>query len=209
MRNAAVIVETRKLPNLIEIIKENHMRFLPDWELIVITTKENVEFFREGLKKNYKIYFHLEKDFTVNDYNQLLTSYDFWNNLAEFNRVLIFQHDSIILRKGIEEFMEYDYVGAPWKFQQHGGNGGLSLRNPKSMLRTILYEPYKGLQIDGNEDVYFSNHLIGDLAPREVCSKFSCESIFEMNTFGYHAIDKYLPQYQCNLIKKQYDTNDN
>lgn len=184
MKCAAIIVENRF--DVSEII-EAHKRFLPiGWHAI------------PWIARNIK---------TINDYNQLLTSSRFWNELVRYDRILIFQHDSTLLRNGIEEFLEYDYVGAPWKFQEHGGNGGLSIRNPKAMLACIqkqLWNPKLG-----NEDVYFSN-LLKDmpefkLAPRDVCSKFSCESIFQLGTLGYHAIEKYLTEEEVNQIKRQYE----
>lgn len=145
---------------------------------------------------------------TLSDYNRLLTSKEFWQGIP-FDKVLITQMDAEILRPGIEDFLEYDYVGAPWKFQQHGGNGGFSLRTKNSILDVIEYNPYKGESVHGYEDVYFSNVLkqfpsYGKLAPREVCEKFSCESIFALGTLGIHAIDKYLKPDQCETIRKQY-----
>lgn len=144
---------------------------------------------------------------TIQQYNEVLTSVEFWSKLLDYDKVLIFQHDSMLLRKGIQEFMGYDYVGAPWKFQDHGGNGGLSIRNPKAMLACIEKQPWNPKI--GNEDVYFSN-LLKDmpeykLAPREVCRKFSCESIFQLGTLGYHAIDKYLTDEEVIQIKTQYE----
>lgn len=143
---------------------------------------------------------------SIESYNRLLTNGAFWINFGCYDRVLIFQHDSALLRTGVEEFIEYDYVGAPWKFQQHGGNGGLSLRNPTAMYACIKKQPWNPKL--GNEDVYFSN-LLKDmpeykLAPRDVCSKFSCESIFQLGTLGYHAIDKYLTEEEVSQIKTQY-----
>jgi len=142
------------------------------------------------------------------DYNNLVTSKQFWLQLEKYERVLICQTDAQILRKGIEEFLMWDYVGAPWKFQEHGGNGGFSLRNPKAMLECINNAPYEGAIVHGYEDVYFSNQLHWSerfkLAPRSVCEKFSCESIFKLGTFGVHAIEKCLTVEQCSLIKNQY-----
>lgn len=140
---------------------------------------------------------------SIYEYNKLLTSVEFWNRFEEEN-ILIIQHDSALLKKGIEEFYEWDYIGAPWKFQQHGGNGGLSFRKKSAMIECINTLPYYD---NINEDVYFSNALIilgKKLAPREVCEKFSCETIFKLGTLGYHAIEKYLPEHECNLIKNQY-----
>lgn len=145
-------------------------------------------------------------NFTVNSitrYNELLTNKEFWETCPTEN-ILIIQHDSALLKTGIEEFYQYDYVGAPWKFQQHGGNGGLSFRKKSAMLKVIENYPYNGIE---NEDVYFCNglkFLEMNLAPREVCEKFSCETIFKLGTFGYHAIEKYLTTEQCEQIKNQY-----
>jgi hypothetical protein len=44
----------------------------------------------------------------------------------EFGRVLIFQMDTMIYKSGIEQFYEYDYIGAPWnpKFKISDSNVG-------------------------------------------------------------------------------------
>ena len=145
---------------------------------------------------------------SLHDYNKLMTSKEFWLKLEEFDRVLICQTDAQILRTGIESFLVWDYVGSPWKFQEHGGNGGFSLRNPKAMLECIKNSPYEGAGVHGHEDVYFSNQLRWSerykLAPRNICEIFSCEAIFKLDTFGYHAIEKYLTFEECHKIKTQY-----
>lgn len=180
MKKGALIIENR-FTSLDEII-ERHAAFLPDdWQVAIID---------DAPVK------------TMADYNKLLTSKAFWEAIP-FDRVLIFQHDSGLLRKGIEEFLEWDYVGAPWPWQEHGGNGGLSLRNPKAMIAIIEAFPYNPA-VHGNEDVYFSNHMEQarfKLAPRNVCSKFSVESVFALGTIGYHAADKYLTQEEWQQIK--------
>jgi hypothetical protein len=120
----AVIVENRLTNELFDAILD-HRRHLPDsWS-----------------------YCHIDdpKIKTMADYNALLTSKEFWQKFEKFDRVLIFQHDSKLLRTGIEEFLEWDYVGAPWKFQEHGGNGGLSIRNPRTMIEIIERCPYDGI----------------------------------------------------------------
>lgn len=86
---------------------------------------------------------------SVEEYNKLLTSRFFWDQFYTEN-ILIIQHDSALLRTGIEEFYKWDYVGAPWTFQQHGGNGGLSFRKKSAMIECIEKIPYNGID---NEDV--------------------------------------------------------
>jgi len=174
MRYAALIVDNR-----LEKAKDaiaRHKPFLPGWEII----HEN----GKGLAK----------------YNALMTNYRFWLDLERYERVLIFQHDSDLLRHGIEEFLQYDYVGAPFKFQKNGGNGGLSLRNPKAITALLKYTPYKPEH--GNEDIFYSNRL--QVAPREVCEQFSCETIFKLGTLGCHAIAAHLSPDECNQIYSQY-----
>jgi hypothetical protein len=182
--NIAVIIETRKNYPLDFIIQE-HMKHLPNWELDVITDIP--------IK-------------SLTQYNQLLTTPSFWEKYQDYERVLIFQTDSMILRDGIDEFLEWDYVGAPWKFQDKGGNGGFSLRNPKKCLSLIQKREWNISY--GYEDVFYSNHLheVGGLvAPRNVCSKFSCETIFQLGTFGIHAIESWLTPQQVQQIKTQYE----
>lgn len=199
--NAAVIVETR--PIQLKGCLQRHLNFLPDFQPFIFTTTRNRTYFTSEAD-GYGAYFYYIKDtspFTDRTYNELLTSLEFWNCFKDYERVLIFQHDSGILREGIDEFMQWDYVGAPWRFQNHGGNGGLSLRNPKKMIEVINTRKYHSNL--GNEDVYFCN-IMKDIAPREVCIKFSVESIYMLGTLGYHAIDRYLTKEQVNYILNQY-----
>lgn len=183
----AVIVENRFNPS--EAI-ENHKKYLPGWE---------IKWVNDPCIKS------------ANDYNNLLTSVKFWSEYQHYEKVLIFQSDSGLLREGVEEFMEYDYVGAPWKknapwsrLDRAGGNGGLSLRCPKKALNLINRLPYDPRY--GNEDVYFTHYLEkvgGKVAPYEVCKKFSVETEYQLGTFGYHAIDKHLSPSQCDTILNQ------
>jgi len=191
MPNIAVIVESRKLPNL-DLVIQDHMKYLPGWEYDIVDDKDMSNPF-----------WH---------YNGLLTSIDFWQEYIDFERVLIFQHDSRLLREGVEEFMEWDYVGSPWYDGapwahplRKGGNGGLSLRNPRVMTDTINSK--KWYHTYGNEDVYFVKYIEqagGKLAPYEVCKKFACETVFELNTFGYHQIESYMSPQQVKKIRLQY-----
>lgn len=189
--NAAVIVENRLNDKDLAAVVKRHKDFLSnDW--CIIPLKANIQ--------------------SPADYNTFITSVRFWEPLTEFNRVLIFQHDSGLLRTGIEEFMEYDYVGAPWKKEapwarkdRAGGNDGLSLRCPKKSLDLIRESGYHPRH--GNEDVWFTHNLEkvgGVVAPYEVCKRFSVETEYQLGTLGYHAIDKHLSPKECEQIFSQY-----
>lgn len=188
MKCGAVIVENRKL-NIPEIV-ERHKRFLPsDWQIL-----------------------HLKYDFikTQDDYTNLFTSVEFWRTLP-FDKVLIFQHDSGLLRPGIEKFLQYDYVGAPflnpklYGVNGKGGNGGLSLRGRDAMIKTIENIPFNK-KIDHHEDYYFSKYVdrFGKLAPKDICEIFSVEGVFALGTLGYHQIENFLHEDEIDLIMTQY-----
>jgi hypothetical protein len=110
-----------------------------------------------------------------------------------------------LLLNNVDDFLKYDYVGAPWKFQEHGGNGGLSIRDVEVMYQICISCPFE--QQDINEDIYFCdimfNKKIGNLAPRNVCEKFSMETIFKEKTTGYHAIEKYHSKEVVDIILAQ------
>jgi hypothetical protein len=111
------------------------------------------------------------------DYNTFMKGTYIWRELAAVaKRVLIFQSDSLMIHSGIDKFLKYDYIGAPWhlkdntaryswlkKLQKSGslkqgiGNGGFSLRNPEVMLNiTTQYMKKLGRL---NEDVFFSTYV--------------------------------------------------
>jgi len=204
MTLAATIIETR-LEKLRSAIPA-HLEWLPsDTRLYVFSAKEH----RETIQREFPCEFI---PVTINpqryfaDLNTLMTAETFWTRFRE-DRVLVFQHDSGILRRGIEDFYEWDYIGAPFgPAQPFVGNGGFSLRNPAAMAhicREFHYSPHLP------EDTFFpiGCRMLGyKLATVDAAMKFSCEIHFLLGTFGYHAIDRYLPAEQVRQIKTQYHT---
>lgn len=179
LTKSAVIVENRYS---IDKVMDAHAKFLPpDWALVHISQPIN----------------------SMRQYNELLVSRDFWEAMTDI--VLIFQWDSMLLRKGIEAFLEWDYVGAPIPdIGFPAQNGGLSLRRRNAMLAVIDAREWHG----ENEDVWFCNGLyqLGlNIATYEVAEKFSCETEFRLGTLGYHAIPSWLKFSECEMIRRQYD----
>ena len=200
--NGACIIETRPFANLDKIIKD-HLQYLPDdWGLTIYYSRRNKHLI-EGVDFGRETHLILIDDINVDQYNNMLKNPHFWSSLP-YEKTLIFQSDSMLLKKGIEKFLEFDYVGAPWNFQEHGGNGGLSLRDNKVMVEVCKNASFTRR----NEDVEICNYMftekIGSLAPRKVCEEFSTEAIFNLGSLGYHAIDNWLTDDKCNLIRLQY-----
>ena len=52
------------------------------------------------------------ENYNVFHYTNLLLCEEFWKRVIG-EHVLLFQTDSIMLRRGIDEFLTFDFVGAP------------------------------------------------------------------------------------------------
>uniref|UniRef100_A0A6C0L930 DUF5672 domain-containing protein n=1 Tax=viral metagenome TaxID=1070528 RepID=A0A6C0L930_9ZZZZ len=126
---------------------------------------------------------------TIADYNDLLTSKEFYDNIPS-EIFLIFQTDSVICGENnelIDDFLKYDYVGAPWK--DAVGNGGFSLRR-KSKTLEIISKCKRGSE---NEDVYFANPCVSNFKPSmEKAKTFSVEAYYSDKSFGVHKPWAYL-----------------
>jgi len=100
----------------------------------------------------------------------------------------------------IDDFMRYDYIGAPWIDRWYGmdiGNGGLSLRKTKTMIRIT-----KGFKFNEteNEDIYFARGtyelaargLSINIPPVHVAAKFAYEAgqLPRVTSFGVHKTPK-------------------
>ena len=113
------------------------------WNVVVLTSDANRDFYARHLGDNVKFISHQlmenSRSFMINDCSVMLKDSRTWQQIMDlgYDRCLIVQDDGIIFRKGIETFLKYDYVGAPWSRQDQAliatgctnfvGNGGLSL----------------------------------------------------------------------------------
>jgi len=122
---------------------------------------------------------------------------------------LIFQTDSLIIKENkhlINDFLEYQYVGAPWR-NGKVGNGGLSLRKKSKMIEII-----DKVNVDNqNEDLFFSQQDQVDMYIPNFykAKKFSVETVFSESPFGVHNCYNYLDKDKLNfLISKYPDINE-
>jgi hypothetical protein len=156
------------------------------------------------LPKGCDIY-HLAKENinSIADYNKILVSKRLWRNL-DFDRVIIIQHDSQLLRHGIEDYLQWEFCGAPIRWFQSPllMNGGLSIRCPKAMLKVLNKIPY-----DGNaEDLFFCKALIQlghEMPTVDEAMKFSVETMYYPTPIGLHAPEKYLTKEQCYNLRNK------
>lgn len=190
-----VIIETRKLESLVLVIK-NFMYLLQDkkWGFIVYHGTDNEKFIKSNLENIPNIiYINMGiSNMSVNDYNQLLLSQSFWKQLLHNNceHCLIYQTDTALFKDNVDEFIQYDYIGAPWVNNLHEilelGNGGLSLRSVWKMLYILDNHEIIG---HWHEDCFFSYWCIKDkfhFPDKKTAQQFSVETIFYEDPCGVH-----------------------
>jgi len=186
----AIIVEPRKHPALSYVL-HNFIENLPDnWSIVLAHGSANADFVHAMLAEEFsnsadRIATHNlgVENLTIDDYNELLKSREFYHYIPT-ETFLVFQTDTAICgedRELLDQFLQYDYVGAPWK--DAVGNGGLSLRKKSKMLEIIDKCP-KGKE---NEDVYFANPCVDIYKPSiDEAKLFSVELLYSDRSFGVH-----------------------
>jgi hypothetical protein len=194
----AVMIEPRKVPNLLLVI-DNFIKNLPaDWRMHLFLSRSNVGLVlgAHSLQQwlacrriSVSTYLHVHK--YPEDYNKVLLSAEFWKSLPG-EHILIFQTDSVLCSASphsIDDFLQYDYVGARWASAPHlpCGNGGLSLRR-KDMVLKVLHQR-QAVNFSIPEDVWYCEALMtanATLPAPNVSNAFAVESNFHAMPLGMH-----------------------
>jgi len=203
--DVAVIVEPREHKYLIPVVL-NFIENLPkETPIQIFHGTKNISFIKKGLNEyieSGKIRMtNLDREnLSIKDYNNLLTSKNFWNKIKGEN-ILIFQTDTCLCSKNkhkIYDILKYDYVGGPWKSKtmpKLGGNGGLSFRKKSKMLQVC--DKYK----EGNEDKFYSSRNFF-YPNKKIAQNIFVETIFSDNPFGVHKVWHWIKGDNFNLLKK-------
>lgn len=201
-----IIVEPRRHANF-DFVCKTMLRFTSEeWGLHVFHGNQNDDFVKNALKYVSNVtYTNLNvPNLSINDYNNLLTSVWFYNQIRS-ERFLIFQTDSCLLQEGVDQFLNFDYIGAPWPHRRNQvGNGGFSLRSKAFCLR-ICNSVKRPTHM--NEDVYFSTNGAlsekANIADYATACRFSCENI-KTNTLplGVHQLVHNIHVFDLNKIFK-------
>lgn len=207
----AVLIEYRCFPHIEFILRNNIYKLGSNWSFTIICGNLNYEYLKkmiEIMQIDIKLIKTDYDNLNQSSYSTLLASVYFWN-LLKGEKILIYQEDSIIFKNNIIDFLEYDYIGAPWPITQNDnekrvGNGGFSLRTKQCMIDTINKISIKDTifnshtvdymkntgQTVGPEDVYFTLNMIkyniGLVSNYEDASFFSTELIYNENSVGGH-----------------------
>jgi hypothetical protein len=185
------------------------------WSCQIYTSKDAMPYYEDLLGDLVEVIHYPELDvkkFHIDIYNNILKSTDFWKSIQSY-KTLIIQDDGILLRPGIDKFMNFDYIGASWVdnvaneyiksniSEELVGNGGFSLRTTDAMIKVcenFIKEKqwlfYKNLtQIP--EDVYFIYGLkqlkVYNLPNYKLGMEFASEEISNHSSLGTHKIWAY------------------
>jgi len=112
----AVIVEPRNHYLLEDVVKNVMSSLGEDWNLHIFCYDQN---FILNLFKNCSFTITLlnKNNLTIDEYNKLFQSIEFWNTIKE-ETILIFQTDSFIMNPSIkiDKFLKYSFIGGIYRY---------------------------------------------------------------------------------------------
>ena len=190
------LIEFRSFPHTEFLIRNAIYKLSSDWNHTIVCGNLNYELMikiRDSISPNIKIIKLDIDNINRKQYSSLLCTIDFWKKF-EGEKLLIYQEDSCIFKSNIEDFLEVDYIGSPWKKYYIDyyninpnlcGNGGISLRSKSVMIKCL--ELSKGYH---PEDIFFSNFVYNlkdvKLADYDSANKFGQESVYSEDPFCGH-----------------------
>jgi len=223
----AIIIEPRKHNALPFVLKNFTDNLNEDWNFIIYYGTKNKEFINTIIKKfPFSVQNRINliplnvENLSIAEYSTIFYCPAFYNNIPT-NTFLVFQTDSMILKENkdkIYDFIEYDYVGAPWSskighLSRIGvGNGGLSLRKKKKMQELLIYKE-NVVQNDKYgkyiaEDQFFNGYYTPQVQvwkpsiPQSM--NFSVETMFNEKPFGLHKCWNWLNKDELDYMIRKY-----
>ena len=211
LKYESVLIEFRILPHLEFLIRNTILKLGKDWSHTIVCGNLNYIYMKHlcfTISPNINVIKLDYDNLNQSTYSKLLATTSFWNLFNGF-KILIYQEDSIIFKNNINDFLLWDYIGAPWKKTQNDtencvGNGGFSLRTKDVMIQVINEHNIKDISLNSStinfmnvskmticpEDVYFSKTMqeykIGKVSDWNSAYNFSTESVLNLDSFGGH-----------------------
>ena len=229
-KNCLLAIDNR--PNILTAISVYISRCaLPrnDWNTVICTKPEHQHFYKSILgESSVEFITHKQqrvdefRKFNQEDHNLIMKDPLLWQQIIKYDKCLTVQDDGILFKEGVEEFLKYDYVGAPWYINEQEiiqkgnsklvGNGGLSLRTVQKMYDIAVSKKGKDENFCHNfwiipEDVMYSSAPNLNIPVRSDAEKFAFEEKINMDAIGFHKPWAYceisdIVKYLDNIIDK-------
>ena len=200
----------------------------PEWRFVFLGTEESSRILRNsGTAKKYQDWGKLRigtierwaaawgprwDDLGIDEmHSRLLTNTTFYEEeLTGVENLFVFHSDGVLCAnsfKDLNDWLEYDWVGAPWYSHRSsdnltleltsvhrnngarfGGNGGLSLRKVSSIKEVLKFQTR--LDHSFSEDAWISSRM-GLLPDAHMCDpvlerEFAVEDVWQERPMGYH-----------------------
>jgi hypothetical protein len=213
----AVLVEPRVHPAL-EFVLDNFATNLDErWGFVIFHGNNNKQRILDIIDKfNQPERFTLvdlqQDNLSIEDYNALLLDKGFYEHIPT-EIFLIFQMDTIICPENaakLYDFLQYDYIGAPW-VDRNVGNGGLSLRRKSKMLEILDTCTISSKKPEDVQFAFGCENALPYKPDYDIAKGFSMESVDSTheNPFGHHASWRYHDPETLSVVADQctgYDT---
>ncbi|KAF8859594.1 hypothetical protein BDZ45DRAFT_689088 [Acephala macrosclerotiorum] len=167
----ALLIENRKNPLLAPLMLHFMSVVPPDWRFRFMGSDESVEYLNTSRAiRNHVASGKLDLTYipanmstgSQEEISRFLTTlwlYEVVLQPAEW--LLVFQTDSMLCansRQSLNNWLDYDWVGAPWNPNgRFGGNGGLSLRRVSKIIEVLKNQ--KRIHNTEPEDVWLTDRL--------------------------------------------------
>lgn len=167
----ALLIENRPDPILAPLMLHFISVVPPDWRFRFMGSIESVEWINRSVAIQEQVsagkldLTYIPSNMTTGSQEEisrfLTTLWLYETVLQPAEHLLIFQTDSILCansRKNLNDFLDYDWIGAPWNPEGgFGGNGGLSIRRVSAMIQVLREQK----RVDGTEpeDVWLADRL--------------------------------------------------
>lgn len=227
-----MIIENRPSENLIPVILHFQSVLGPEWPIIFYTIPTTADAlalspaFARAIEENKVQVRFIPPEVTFSSHKAVslfLADAWIWENLAPYKKILLFQTDSIICSQStatIDDFVEYDLIGAPIAAQYGKGfNGGLSIRNRELTLDVFSMHSYANdSSVPGApanmqfEDQWLFTRM-SELPPKkdgspganlpneETAKKFAVETIWQEKPFGFHQPTRWQKDNMASIMK--------
>jgi hypothetical protein len=209
----AIIIEPRK-HKAIEFVLNNICECLSrEWDVILFHGTTNIDYVTKIVDNNtlfenrVKLVGLNVENLDITEYSRLLATKSVIYDYILSDIFLVFQTDSMILRANkhiVNEFLNYDYVGAPWLITNYPqtknssfiGNGGFSLRRKSKMLEII--EKIEWNRANEFKECYYSNiyedlyfctnydNIVVNKPEYQKALTFCVDEVFNEVPFGCH-----------------------
>jgi len=229
----AIFIEFRNLPHIEFLIRNTILKLGNFWSYTIVCGNLNYATIKEicdCISPNIKIIKMEYDNININQYNNFFFDLKFWD-LFVGKTLFIYQEDSIIFKNNFTDFINYDFIGAPYYMGTtrdfmipYHANGGFSIRKKETLLKLLKMDisrvfflnvqwvhPNGEILDNPPEDTFFTGAmmrlecmgLVKNINyPNKVDAiRFSTDEIVDSSSFGGHQFWKNDKSWVKRMIK--------